>query len=755
MLRVACTLRFAVLATLLLTFSLAAELVPVSVVREGLAGGGVREVQLASNGSSFLAVWDDDRNALDASLTSDRWSGQAMRLAADGTPLDAQSIALPGTAEGVVWAGTGWVVLTRDGLTRIDAGGRVLETVRFPAETDTRPLGIAWTGDAFVVVFYVYSEGLRTLTFDREFNVVRIEELPDVDFTIPLLAGDGRSALMVWRGRASWDESRGVRVVSFGRDGLLQGTGTIEWQMPGGLPVALGTTGESYVVAGRSQLGYSALMQAVQVERDLTSRQIFTSGFPAGAEWPYEGPNIIPQLVWDGTLRSLYTVVVRAQERPELQVTRFTAKGRIAAAWQRIGEWTTDERLTSAAAANGSTLLASAASRFTRRLSGGRLRVLLPGGTLEAPAAVERGALPQQTPAGASSATQSLVVWTERSASDAMLSLQATRLDVSGTVLDPESLLLGRTSCHDFHPAAASDGRDFVAVWFDASGLRSARIGADGVVTSHPATGIGSEGCGSGALQLASNGSGYLAVWQNELELYQRWEIYALRLQADGTPVDGVPFLVTRGETNPPRFPFPLHLASNGHDYLVAWLDHAVRVTAEGLVLDRERPILLGGLPLGAWWNGREYVVWNQRGYGWNAVRVDAGGSPEHTPVHIRWSHTFPASTGVGELDLGDLCDSAGCTVPFSVVTCDGSFAVNLLRFEDRGSSFSVRMETVPGSAPPPHDGGYPAESGAVRVRGGPLVVLRTLAWMEKPYSGAHRIFVTRVGPARGRVVRK
>ncbi|HYI09443.1 MAG TPA: hypothetical protein VEK57_10270 [Thermoanaerobaculia bacterium] len=752
------------LLTLLLSLSAAAQPLsfpteePVSVARKGLAGGGTTagDVHVASNGESFLAVWGDDRQVIRAHQGNFRSLGQAMRFAADGTPLDEESIALPEHPSGVVWGGTDWVVVTANGLTRIGADGRIIVTRSFRGVVEgiAEPAGIAWTGEAFVVPLYLYDRGLRTITFDRELNVRHVETLTTGPTSWPKILGDGQSALLAFYPTPAAGNGR-VEAASFGRDGLLQGRKTVETLDERVTSLAaIGTSGEAYTLVVSKQVNNDTLQQAVRIQRDLTTRQIHTYTLP-GALLSYDPTRSAREMAWDGTHLTLYTIVTWPPSyRAELTATKYTADGRIAEVLKPVSDWDPAYRLaTAAGSSSGANLLAYAKLFYEPGAASAKVRLLRAGGTGSPDVALERGAFAQETPAAASSATQSLVAWRERTSPDGGFTVYATRLDANGEVLDPQSLELGTSACHEFGPAAASDGRDFIAVWFGDHDVSSAVIRADGTMTkqrvSHNMTGA----CGTGSLALVSNGTEYLAVWQKKVpERLLTSEVYGIRLRADGTPIDDSPFLILRDETEAHRS--RLHVASNGHDYLVAWLDQAVRVSADGFVLEADRPIQLFGSVVGVWWNGRTYLALIPDWQGWRVLRFGSDGTTAIPPLQVEPT-PYPPLLGSGPMAFATVCDAGGCSMPLATEEGEGRFTVSILRLEDAGTTFTARVQKVVNSMVPAYGDVAPIEAGAVRVPGGPLVVIRQLQRMEKPYSGVHRIFVSAVGPARVRTVRK
>ena len=172
--------------------------------------------------------------------------------------------------------------------------------------------------------------------------------------------------------------------------------------------------------------------------------------------------------------------------------------------------------------------------------------------------------------------------------------------------------------------------------------------------------------------QIAPGGNGYLAVWEDSRTNYagilegflpsggevtgqSLKDIYAVRLDANGQPIDTTPIIVaqaTWSQTRP-------QVAWNGQNWLVVWNTervanftstkdiHAARVSPQGQVLD-STPIVVDGNPtIDELWpvvasDGTNWVVvWLDQGayYELDATRIapdgtvlDPSGVPIHTP---------------------------------------------------------------------------------------------------------------------------
>lgn len=183
------------------------------------------------------------------------------------------------------------------------------------------------------------------------------------------------------------------------------------------------------------------------------------------------------------------------------------------------------------------------------------------------------------------------------------------------------------------------------------------RLPGDSVI--HPAAGT------KAGPVIVAGANGFLAVWSDSRsnpygssDYETASDIYALRLDSSGKPIDGVPFPIAceRGAQKNPR------IAWNGTDWLVAYetvvLDGngayyqsgiaAKRVTTAGEVLDRAPIMLYGLVPSGYGFevasDGNQWVVMNQGGSATNdlvAMRISASGTVLDPPTRTLVPSTY------------------------------------------------------------------------------------------------------------------
>jgi hypothetical protein len=731
---------------------------PMSVSRTGVAAQATMSPLIASNGESFLVTWVDDRARVTYPLGNQTYTGQAMRVGADGVPLDDVAIATEIMPKGVTWTGSEWLIAGQGGVARVSREGKVLDTKRLPAGIAfSYPGGVAWTGSAAVLIgetieivgSKVVSTGVRAVTVDAELNIVAVEQLSDTPSSPLGISGDGQSAMVAWRDNGNV-AGASIHVAAFGPDGLLRDKkviapyGTQRWG--GG---AIGSTGRGYVLIYGNAAGSRSGMW---IERDLRTRGLGSFG-PTVWTGLIDGA---PSLAWDGSVLTYYATSSMYFGGPsQLTATRFSADGFLLASEDTVMQWDLLVPSIAAAAIPGRTLLGYLnADRGWLGPAALKLRAFgsfTEFASAREPEAIERGAYEQEMPASASGTTQSLVAWRERvTPTSRSWPIYATRLDRDARVLDPQSLRLGDASCADLPPAIASNGREFLAAWYDANGIPAAVVREDGTFTkTHVAfnhTGL----CGQRGLQVVSNGTDFLVLWPTlkNPNRETEWTILGVRMRADGSAIDNSPFDVLETDTS------FFKAASNGQDYLVAAHFKAVRVTSEGAVLDRTKPILIAaGYAVRLWWNGTTYVVEMADSNATRFMRIAGDGSGGRSPFGPQVDPTpgpWPLPGSWGAMWFSSVCDASGCWLPYNSIQANGKRAITMIRYDDDGTNITIRAQPTDLTYESPIDLiAFPAGV----VNAGRLALLYMPQRMDELGNGAHRLLVAPVVAARGRAV--
>jgi hypothetical protein len=718
---------------------------PISVIRSGIPSGSVHFPVIASNGTSFLMSWADDRFL--AGMGNQAFaSGLLTRVDANGLSLDPSPITLPFVPRAIVWTGNEWIAGGRRALARISAEGKVLDIEEY-GEGPFGAYGLAWTGNRVVVVGSSFGEegpitqsatGVKALTYDAALNLDSVRNVTDTPAEVIAVAGDGQSAIALWRGLPGHSQGRDLQAASFGPDGLVQqiralGVDDME-AFPAGLPIA--STGTGYVVLYPRAI--DSRLQGLWLERDLRTRPI-PLNFPLGQNGAF---------VREGSHLTRYSA-----DAGRLLETRFTADGFLASSPRVVGTLNSSEGSSSDSSVSALVAAGIDGRTVVSYVSKGELKVhvFAPPAfseaserTLTAP-----GALAQDFPDSASTASQTLVAWRERTSAH-QWAVYATRLDQRAKVLDPDSLKLA-TPCGRTSPAVATDGRDFLVAWYDEQGISTAAIRSDGTFATRHSTGLATP-CGETLMRLVSNGTDYLLLWLEKRKgATVAWSLIAQRLRADGTPID-VPLFVGRLETLLPSA-VTFHAASNGQDYLIVWRGEAARVTSHGALPDKASKIPLGvGQARTLWWNGKTYVAEMTNLEVSRFLRIGSDGSggrsssgPHEVPV--------PFPSGPGSLTIGwrsaAACDPSGCWVAGTSRHRFGRDTLTVLRYEDDGEQITIRRHEVANVSYSSVNDLSPIPAGIVNAGRPALLFLPQR--MEQPFSSVHRLMIAPFEKVRGR----
>jgi hypothetical protein len=139
--------------------------------------------------------------------------------------------------------------------------------------------------------------------------------------------------------------------------------------------------------------------------------------------------------------------------------------------------------------------------------------------------------------------TNYLVVWDEyvkdEEGHGPIFDIRAKRVSPAGVLLDASSISISTAAHSQSDPAVASDGSNFLVLWTDGrndttngTDIYGTRVTPAGVVLDPDGRAIAAGPGGESAPALASDGSGYLAVWQNSR--FGQSDIYGARVSSSG-----------------------------------------------------------------------------------------------------------------------------------------------------------------------------------------------------------------------------
>ena len=688
---------------------------------------------------SYLVLWSEVRGDYPAFSNLYSVNGAAMRVSTTGQLLDVISTPLPLQPQAAVWNGSQWIVFGQYGYVRISRNGTLLDSSMrsFPKQLDTpNKLLAVSTGAAVILVVqsgYDRFGRLYAATFDADMNPLgeySLLEVADRGGIALSIASDGDSALVLYRDGIV--ASKPYYSAMFSRNGVLESRRSISASAYYG-HVATAAVDGGYLVVARDETTSSKYV-GYRIDRNNDRGTTYGPFGPASTPFHLTAS---PLLHSNGSSATFYPVV----EYPipaTLFAKRFTAAGDFQdettlMPWIHESYEVIDEPLISWL--KGTTLLAQIVNP-THTVDGHRaleVRVTASESALAStpPKNVVMNILPQELPAAAASATQSLIAWRERVNDFEPLTLFAARVTDGGTVLDPQSILIAKDTCNGQAPVVASDGRDFLVAWRDSGALRTARVSASGAIGEQTKLYEGT-GCWDPHTAIASNGSGYFVTWMEHLPT--GWGILASRFSSDGKRIDASPLVLGLG-VDANFFPavFPV-VAGNGRDFLVVWGSQATRVPADATQLDSLTRTSLGtGVAEGMWWNGTSYVVWMRDASAkYRLQRVGSDGVPGASSTT-----TMPANIQAKQRIF--VCRAQSCSTPFEN---------SLLRVDDDGQKLAVQTSLVN------LVGSYSSSTVLAGVSKAFLVYVRSAP--ERPYGDVSRVFFRPILPpvVRSRSVR-
>ena len=229
----------------------------------------------------------------------------------------------------------------------------------------------------------------------------------------------------------------------------------------------------------------------------------------------------------------------------------------------------------------------------------------------------------QYSPAIAFNGTNYLTVWKDRR--NEYFDIYGTRIDQSGSVLEPEGILISIAGYGQYFPSAAFDGTNYLIVWEDRRNnseydIYGMRISSSGTPIDPVAIPISTALNNQYSPSVAFDGTNYLVVWEDSRNGSYR-DIYGARISRSGTilDIDGIPISTAPDVQSCPSVVF------DGTNYFIVWQDrrngvfdiYGARVNPSGELLDTN------GIPLSTLQNNQYspsvafdgtnyFVVWYQ-----------------------------------------------------------------------------------------------------------------------------------------------
>ncbi|WP_157758287.1 Ig-like domain-containing protein [Cystobacter fuscus] len=574
--------------------------------------------RVASNGTDYLVVWADERNASGSDIYGARVSGtgEVMDIAglAISTAPERQyspAVAFDGTDYLVVWTDERNLATTKADLygTRVTSAGVVVTPSGLAISTaagDQNSPMVASNGTDF---FVVWTDERNLATTKADLYGTRVTSAGVVvtpsglaistatgDQYGPAVASNGTDYFVVWE-----DKRTGVEQDIYG----TRVTNTDTVISPSGLALTTATGGQYSPSVASNGADYLVVWESA--EDDIEALRVTGSG---GVEGP---PRIIlnssesrfsPEVTSNGT----DYLVVWGYGSSSMPVNWGVGGARVTSTGEAVGIWSLgiydhgrDSQLQPTVASDGTSYFvvwmdppSTVDNRFNvygRRVVDGDVGMSL--------VRISTSANAQEQPAVASNGTDFLVVWEDQRGSD--FDLYGTRVSGTGTVLDPSGLILSNRSSNQLYPSVASNGTDYLVVWQDFAGsaldIRGRRVTSTGVMPDDSDLLISTSSGDQRIPKVASNGTDYLVVWNDDRAGGTNTDVYGTRVKSTGEILDpsGIPIGTS------PLDQEDTAVASNGTDYFVVWVlsvastnrdIQGARVTSTGAVLDASGLVL-------------------------------------------------------------------------------------------------------------------------------------------------------------------
>ncbi len=177
----------------------------------------------------------------------------------------------------------------------------------------------------------------------------------------------------------------------------------------------------------------------------------------------------------------------------------------------------------------------------------------------------------QMSPAVGFDGTNYLVVWADMRTN--VWDIYGTRVDQSGDVLNPAGIVISNAANYQEEPAIAFDGTNYLVVWEDyrntstAPDIYCTRVNRSGTILNPNGIAISTASQYQMIPKVAFSGTNYLVVWLDNRN--GGWDIYGARITPTGTILDpnGIPICTHISTQMSPAVGF------DGTNYVVVWQD--------------------------------------------------------------------------------------------------------------------------------------------------------------------------------------
>ena len=566
--------------------------------------GSQTQPEVASNGTDYLVVWEDERNGPSADIYGARVSAAGVLLDPLGFAISTEDNSQENPA--VIFDGTNYFVVWEDGRgsgvhiygARVSPSGTVLDPTGLAISTTTafnqrmyNP-AVAFDGTNYLVVWNEQSGFTGPMdmygTFVSGAGVAFDSFYVSVDFgdqTHAALAFDGTNYLAAWMDTRV-NNTPNIRATRITPAGLLLDPGGFVMS-PNTLPKygpALAFNGTNYLVAW-------AEYRAPQF--DIYGARVT----PAGTVLDAAGLALVqgtdsqdyPQLVARGT-EYLMTWIDYRSGNADIYASRVSAAGTMLDGQGVALVVAPDYQTLPSVATNGTGYLVAWQDPRTTDIYAGRMNltggVLDPNGFMISPAPNS-----EQEVAMAFDGTNYLVVWQDNRGQS--VDLYGIRVSANGTVLDPSAFVISNAMGNQLLPSVAFDGTNYLVAWQDsrvsAYDIYAARVTPAGTVLDPNGILLCDRGSWQQRPKVAFDGINSLVVWSSSDANYT---LIGTRVSKAGAVLDPAFITISSG----PLGILDYSLGFDGTNYLAVWTDgrssanhseiYGARISRSGAVLD-------------------------------------------------------------------------------------------------------------------------------------------------------------------------
>jgi hypothetical protein len=571
-----------------------------------LASSIQRDGHIASDGHSFLAVWNDQRDYQTNVL--------AARLDANGAVIDRVPlvVAASGAREEIpnlVWGGDRYLATWRNGIDSIH--GRFI----FPDGTMSGEIEIVRRDGTFLNVSKVGWNG-------RAFLVVWMDRFEGTDSVMDgvIVHPDGRAGTVteIVRGANSWSfdlvATETSFILAYARS--FQAASTIvrlpiDDQGRPGTSTTIATTSilTAFAAAARGSDLLVAWAELLPTRSEVHTARIETGG--AREDWTIESARIA----------RLHAV----GDSAGYQLLEFDSERTLA---QRVGGGAA-----SVVETPGRVWVDSAASNDSRAvaLAGefGDLFISVIGQNTMAPLALSPRH--QTVPDVAAAGDVKLVVWSEHRTNENRVVVAGMRIGANGP-LESEPFVIGNAVNVTGRPRVASNGNDWLVIWDHTTTLYGRRVRHDGTLLDAAPLVLGDWPVARSTAVEWDGSSWIVAYAGGSIVKAGLVQIFVTRVPSSGDPAPTFA-INTKGDHRAPA------LAAGPEGTLIVWTDNYGR-TSEAVLLSRGdtvTPLTLPtdyGAPRSVAWNRDTFLVATSKGPFANEIRwlrVDAFGNASET----------------------------------------------------------------------------------------------------------------------------